>query len=886
MQHSLRMPIAPLPQSMTSQETWGFGFSGLLLWLGTASTIHAALGPQAIWVWLPGSLVGMLVNLQVKRLGHFFPTIAGGTPNYITRLLDRWPHLARYGAIGYLIGWVSVPAVNAIILTDLIETNLMPLGLNFPEIPLRIGFTILPFILAFSGTRPLGILHAFFVFPAIGFLLTFCVQGLVWLSFGAGSPGLLPQLNLGLGEGFGLGINIALVDWMKWFLIAVYAAYGCETASSFVAESRQTRVTLKCLQMTAGLIPIVYLGGSWVLMRLSTNPGLGNSVYLNLLSASQPFWGIFAPALVTFLITSGCLLSSTTSVSNCPRILYQLARDRYLPPVFATTSQRGVLSPSLFVILGLSLLCLVWGDVARIVMVTGIGYLISMMALHLGEWVSQKKPETRWPRFSLFFFAIESAVLVMGGLAWGWQDLAIGLLLPAIVSWGLTKLPLLTLQLTNHLTHHSTNGRTNDQTNDRINKRTNDRLAISQNSPKNYFQSHNPKHSPKQNTDKEDWLVFQVTILIGLLCSALSIGWWIKARLDQVSFGQLNPVDLGQEHSALFIILLVTVSFVGVAIACWTTLPQIAAITQAREEIEETLINLQQTQTQLIHVEKMSSLGQLVAGVAHEVNHPINLIHSNLKNLRDYTQNLMAVIECYEQYYPDRIPEIQNQIHEIDLAFLQAELPKTLRSMQTDTDRIREIVLSLRNFSRLDESDFKVIDIHAGIDSTLLILGHRLKAIGEFPAIKVVKNYRLLPRIECYPGQLNQVFMNVLSNAIDAIDARIVEHNSKAEAQVQIQAKAQVQAYSGQITIRTSQVQENWIEISIADNGVGMCESIQQRIFDPFFTTKPMGTGTGMGLSISYQIITQTLQGRVECFSTLGKGTEFVIYLPIQQDIM
>jgi Histidine kinase-, DNA gyrase B-, and HSP90-like ATPase len=180
--------IPPLPQSLSSQETWGFGFSGLLLWLGTAPAMNAALGPQAIWVWLPGTIISMMLNLQVKRLGTYFPEVAGGTPNYTTRLLHRWPNLARYGAIGYMFGWASVPAMNAIVLTDLIKANLTPLGITCPEILLRIGFTVLPFIVALSGTRTLGILHSCFVFPAIGFLLTFCFQGMAWLSFAPISP--------------------------------------------------------------------------------------------------------------------------------------------------------------------------------------------------------------------------------------------------------------------------------------------------------------------------------------------------------------------------------------------------------------------------------------------------------------------------------------------------------------------------------------------------------------------------------------------------------------------------------------------------------------------------------------------------------------------------
>jgi signal transduction histidine kinase len=810
-------PVFSLPRSLTSLETWGFGFSGLLLWLGTAPAMHAALGSHAMWVWLPGTIVGVLLNLQVKRLGTYFPDVAGGTPNYTTRLLQRFPALARYGAIGYLLGWISVPPMNAIILTDLIQENLEPLGITCPVMPLRIGFAILPFIVAFSGTRTLGILHTFFVFPAIGFLLTFCLQGLGWLSLAPNSPGLFLDM----------GSAITLVDWMKWFFIAVYAVYGCETASSFVADSRQPTATLRCLAVTAGFIPIVYVVGSWVVMRLATEPGLGDSAYLNLVAATHPFWGGLAPALVTFLITSGCLLSSATAVSNCPRILYQLAKDDYLPPVFTVVSRRGVLEPSLIFTLVLSLICLLWGDVSHVVMVTGTGYLTAMMAIHLGLWLCRQKPGARWSWWSLGFFGLEATVLVVGGLAWGWQDLALGLVLPWLVGTAAAQLP---------------------------------RSKVTVFQPDWWMQ----RYHQQSRQFKTDWVAFQVTILIVLVCGAVSIGWLVRAGLDRFGIGN---------HMALFSILLITVAFVGVAIACWTSLPQISAIIEAREQVERTLEDLQRTQTRLVQAEKMSSLGQLVAGIAHEINNPVSFIHGNLAHLQEYAHELLDFVELYEKHYPDPAPEIQAQAQAIDLEFLQSDLPKVLSSMRMGTDRIRQIVLSLRNFSRIDEAEFKAVDIYEGINNTLLILQHRLKARPERPEIELIKHYEDLPQIECYPGQLNQVLMNLLANAIDALE----EGNAKRTYQ-------DIENKPNQITIRTTVLDSQWVKIAIADNGPGIPEAVQQRIFDPFFTTKPVGKGTGMGLSISYQIITQKHGGQLKCFSKLGEGSEFVIQIPIHQN--
>lgn len=294
-----------------------------------------------------------------------------------------------------------------------------------------------------------------------------------------------------------------------------------------------------------------------------------------------------------------------------------------------------------------------------------------------------------------------------------------------------------------------------------------------------------------------------------------------------------------------------------------------ALLQQKASQLEATLKDLQHTQAQLVHSEKMSSLGQLVAGIAHEINNPTSFIHGNLIHVQQYVQDLLSILQLYQQYYPQPVSEIQAQANEIDLEFVQEDLPKVLHSMRVGTDRIRQIVLSLRNFSRLDEAEFKAVDIHAGIDSTLLILQHRLDDKSEGSPIEVIKEYGDLPFVECYAGQLNQVFMNILANAIDALE--------------EANRKQTDEAKSGQITIRTAQINSEWVQITIADNGLGIPEAIQPQIFNPFFTTKPIGKGTGIGMSISYQIITEKHGGKLECISTVGVGTQFVIQIPIQQ---
>jgi len=273
---------------------------------------------------------------------------------------------------------------------------------------------------------------------------------------------------------------------------------------------------------------------------------------------------------------------------------------------------------------------------------------------------------------------------------------------------------------------------------------------------------------------------------------------------------------------------------------------------QAQAELIQSFKQLEKAQSQLVQAEKMSSLGQLVAGVAHEINNPVNFIHANLTHLEKYAHDLMRLVQCYQTFYPSPLPEIQAATQEVELEFLQEDMPKILDSMKVGTDRISHIVLSLRNFSRMDEAELKPVDIHQGIDSTLLILQHRLKAKPERPQIEVIREYGYLPLVECYAGQLNQVFMNILANAIDALE----ELNAKRTYQ-------ENQENPSRITIGTSVIDSQWVKIAIADNGLGIPPEVQQRIFDPFFTTKPVGKGIGMGMSISYQIITEKHKARL-----------------------
>ena len=310
-------------------------------------------------------------------------------------------------------------------------------------------------------------------------------------------------------------------------------------------------------------------------------------------------------------------------------------------------------------------------------------------------------------------------------------------------------------------------------------------------------------------------------------------------------------------------------------------LPSPAQLEAANCELEQTLTKLRETQTQLIHTEKMSSLGQLVAGIAHEINNPINFIYGNLSHAKQYALDLSTVLHAYEQAYPEPRSSIQMAKEQIELEFVEQDLPKVLESMQLGADRIRQIVLSLRNFSRLDESEMKVVNIHEGLESTLLILQNRFKTNSHGQGIQIIREYGVLPLVECYPGQLNQVFMNLLSNAIDALDDRFKTFKTKSS----IQPSAEAPGILGipSITIATQTTANCQVEIQIRDNGIGISPEMTQTIFKPFFTTKPVGKGTGLGLSISYQIVVEKHGGQIRCTSIPGKGTIVFITIPVRQ---
>ncbi|MBD2387129.1 sensor histidine kinase [Cylindrospermum sp. FACHB-282] len=297
-------------------------------------------------------------------------------------------------------------------------------------------------------------------------------------------------------------------------------------------------------------------------------------------------------------------------------------------------------------------------------------------------------------------------------------------------------------------------------------------------------------------------------------------------------------------------------------------------LAQKIAEVSLAYHDLKLTQIKLIQSEKLSSLGQIVTGIAHEINNPVNFIYGNLIHASLHNQEVLKLLQVYQEEYPNPTPRIQAELENIDLDFIQGDLLKLLNSMDVGVQRIREILKSMRIFSRVYEAEMKAVNIHEAINSTLTLLNYRLKPKPEHPGIEVIKEYCQMPLVECYAGQLNQVFMNILSNAIDALDKYNLQRSF-----------ADIQKQPSRIHIRTKMIGDEWVAIHIADNGSGISEEVKEKLFNPFFTTKAIGKGAGLGLSISHQIVVEKHGGSLYYQSTPEKETEFVIKIPIRQQV-
>jgi signal transduction histidine kinase len=782
-----------LQRSLSLLETAGFSLAGPPGWTGLVPAMQAALNFQSFFVWVPATLIGVLINYQVKYLGLKQPDVAGGTPNYIARLYEKYPVIAKYAAIGYLLNWVTGIPINAIILTEMVNANLKPFGAEFPTLLTRIFFMLLPFVVAMTGTRALATLLNCFIVPAIGLLIAFSLQGMGWLLFSPDSPGFFPQ------DWHWGAMN--WVDWCKWFFFATFVTYSSESASSFVADSRRPTATLKLLDIAAWTGALIFCGGSWVVLRLA--PNHMEDVFLYLVAVAKPFWGDSASLLITCLIASSCLLTMATAICNCPRILYQLSRDRYINDVCGVVSERGVFGPALIAVFGLSMAGLAWANIPQLIVVGNVGWFVSFTLMQLAFWRQRHQPNSFLPYVALAVFLGQVVILIVGGLAWGWENFLIGLCGPFLIivlDAILAQIPWAPLRAT-------------------------------------WWESIYQRDDQPYQVNNQ--LMIQVLTLVALVCGALFTGWKFRSWLS---------IAAATEDNNLLVIVLLIIAFVGVAIACWTTLPKIILLEEAHQraenlnqELEERVaIRTSELQKAIVLANQANQAkSNFLANMSHELRTPLNGILGYAQILQissAITGKDKRRIEVIENC-GSHLLELINDV--LDIAKIEAD-HLDLRPEPTELNALLREVIDICQV----RAEQKGLNFH-------------YQAPEQLPSHLLIDQKRL-----------RQVLINLLSNAI------------KFTSQGTVSLEVRIHLSS------TNSADRCHLHFWIEDTGVGISEEDLQKVFVPFQQVgdvKKVYEGTGLGLSIS-QAIVVAMGGRIQASSEIGKGSvfEFAIDCPLQ----
>jgi signal transduction histidine kinase len=786
-----------LTRSLSLLETAGFALAGPPGWIGLVFVMQVAIDVQSIFVWIPVTLIGILINYQVKYLGMKQPDVAGGTPNYIARLFRRYPIIAKYAAIGYLLNWVSSISMLAIILADMVNTNLEPFGIGLPLFATRIFFMVLPFTVAMTGIRALSILLICFIVPAMGLLIAFSLQGVVWLLVSPDSPGFLPQ-DWHWGA-------MSWIDWCKWFFFATFAAYSSETVSSFVAESRRPVQSLKLLDIAGWTGGIIFCAGSWVVLRLAP-ADTGKDVFQDFVHVSSPFWGGSASLIVTFLLVSSCLLTTATAISNCPRILYQLAQDKYISEVFGVVSSRGVFGPGLIAIFCLSMAGLAWANVPQIVVIGNVGWFVTFTLMQLAVWWQRKDPNIFAPRMALGIFLMQVVILFVGGIAWGWENFVLGLGTPCFI--------ILVDGIIGHIKWSPL--------------RANWWHRL-------YQRDDNPYPLKGQ-------LIIQVVTLVVLVCGSVLVGWYFRSGLDTTGSNQTNN---------LLVILLLIVAFVSVAIACWTTFPQMISLEEAhaRAEMlnqaleERVAIRTEALEKAMVSANAASQAkSDFLANMSHELRTPLNGILGYVQilqgspTLKDKDKLRIDTIEHCGSHLLDLINDV------LDIAKIEANY----LALQPEPIALKLILQTVIEICRA-RAEGKNLEFHyqeADLPEGLVLVDRK---------------------------RLQQVLINLLGNAI------------KFTAQGRVSLGVNVDVLSAP---QSHHLEKCRLHFWVEDTGVGISEQDIQKIFAPFQRAGDLSDcieGTGLGLSISQRII-MAMGSEIQVRSQIGKGSlfEFLIDCPLQ----